>query len=161
VEERELSQQTELTEQQRIMDRARAIVESSEFCREVGIELELCEKDHAIGRIRLSRKHSNPLGDVHGGVLFALADTICGVAAASRGNGGPTVSGYMDYLRPVHCEVLYCSAHVVKHGHNLIRSECVLTDEHGKELVKGYFVFLATTQYRDFSSSGRPDTVHK
>ena len=153
MEERMEKQETERTEQERIMDRARGIVEASEFCKEVGIELVLCEKDHAVGRIRLGKKHSNPLGDVHGGVLFALADTICGVAAASRGNGGPTVNGYMDYLRPVHCEVLYCSAHVVKHGRNLIRSECVLTDEHGKELVKGYFVFLATTQYRDFHSS--------
>ena len=139
-----------------IMSRGRAIVESSVFCRELGIELVSCTRDHAVGRIRLNEHHGNPLGDVHGGVLYTLADTICGIAACSRGCGGPTVSGFMDYLRPVQCRELYCKAHVVKHGSNLVRSECVLTDENGKELAIGYSVFLATDLYRDFRS---PETA--
>jgi len=145
--------------QEEIVDRAQAIIQSSAFCRELGIELVSCEQDHAVGRIILNERHGNPLGDVHGGVLFALADTICGIAACSRGSGGPTVSGFMDFLRPVQCKELICKASVVKHGSSLIRAECVMTDENGKELARGYSVFLATSLYRDFRTSNL--SVHK
>ena len=45
-------------------------------------------------------RHLNPLGTVHGGCLYTLADTVAGFAAASCGFEGPTLSGNMYFLRP-------------------------------------------------------------
>ena len=62
-------------------------------------------------------RHLNPLGTVHGGCLYTLADTVAGFAAASCGFEGPTLSGNMYFLRPtMGVKKLTCESRVVKNG---------------------------------------------
>lgn len=50
--------------------------------------------------IKIEPWHLNGLGVVHGGVLFTLADTTCGTAAAASGEYRvTTVNGTINYLR--------------------------------------------------------------
>ena len=79
-------------------EKARMLAEEIGFSKDSGIELLELEEGYCKGRIVIRKRHLNPLNTVHGGVFFTLADTICGIAAASTGHGGPTVQGDMDYM---------------------------------------------------------------
>ena len=78
---------------------AKYLCEEVGFSKDVGMEILEVDSGYCKGRVLLEKRHMNPINTVHGGVFFALADTICGIAAASTGHGGPTVQGDMDYLR--------------------------------------------------------------
>lgn len=52
----------------------------------------------AEGEITLDVHHGNPIGSIHGGALFALADSVGGAAAISRKRTVTTVSATMNYL---------------------------------------------------------------
>lgn len=54
---------------------------------------------YAVGEMNIEPYHLNPLGVVHGGCLFTIADTISGVSALGRGGRVTTVSGNISYLR--------------------------------------------------------------
>lgn len=43
-------------------------------------------------------EHMNPIGTVHGGCLFALADATCGIAASSTGGICTTVNSNIQFL---------------------------------------------------------------
>lgn len=42
----------------------------------------------------------NPLGNAHGGAIYALCDVAAGTAAASYGRAGVTLDASIHYLRP-------------------------------------------------------------
>lgn len=83
------------------MKAAKYIGEEIGFSKDIGLEVQELAEGYCKGRILLQKRHLNPLNTVHGGVFYTLADTICGIAAASAGYGGPTVQGDMDYMRAV------------------------------------------------------------
>ena len=71
------------------------------FNREVGIEITHAVDGHAEGRIELEDRHSSsPLTQVvHGGVTYALADTVGGAALVSQVDRPvPTIDMRIDYL---------------------------------------------------------------
>ena len=76
------------------------IKRSDKFIELIGIKI--IELNEAIARqnLKWTYRHLNPLGTVHGGCLYTLADTVAGFAAASCGFEGPTLSGNMYFLRP-------------------------------------------------------------
>lgn len=54
---------------------------------------------YAVGEMDIQPTHLNPLGVVHGGCMFSIADTVSGVSALGRGGRVTTVSGNISYLR--------------------------------------------------------------
>jgi uncharacterized protein (TIGR00369 family) len=125
---------------------AKFLCEEAGFSKEVGMEVLELADGYCSGRIRLEKKHLNPLNTVHGGVFFALADTICGIAAASTGYGGPTVQGDMDYMRAVRGREISCAARVVKTGKTLTRVDGIITDDTGREVARteGFLVGISS-----------------
>jgi uncharacterized protein (TIGR00369 family) len=76
----------------------------------------------AVGRITLQKKHtSNPeSGIAHGGVPYALADTVAGAAVSTLNDGvTPTIDMRIDYLQPSVGEYLEAEAEVVRNGRNV------------------------------------------
>lgn len=49
-------------------------------------------------RLEIRPEHMNPIGTVHGGCLFTLADAACGIAASSTGGICTTVTSNIQFL---------------------------------------------------------------
>lgn len=85
----------------------------------------------------------NPIGSVHGGVLFSLADSAGGAAARSLGVKATTANCSFSYLRPaLSVRELRAEAEVVKKGKNLIVVEVKVFDEKGTLLDIGTFTYM-------------------
>lgn len=81
------------------------------------------------------RRHHNPMGTVHGGILCTLADSAMGMAFASTLGEGETFTTLeikVNYLRPVFEEKLIASAKVVHRGRTVGLVECDVTTVDGK-----------------------------
>lgn len=81
------------------------------------------------------RRHHNPMGTVHGGILCTLADSAMGMAFASTLGEGETFTTLeikVNYLRPVFEGKLFASAKVVHRGRTVGLVECDVTTEDGK-----------------------------
>ena len=81
------------------------------------------------------RRHHNPMGTVHGGILCTLADSAMGMAFAStlgEGESFTTLEVKINFLRPVFEEKLFAEAKVVHRGRTMGLVECDVTTEDGK-----------------------------
>ena len=147
-----LQAEEEITEQDR--ERARFLGEEVGFSKDVNLKIVDVGKGRCVGKVTIEKRHLNPLNTVHGGVFFTQADTICGLAAASSGYGGPTVQGDMDYLRPVRGKEIRCTANVVKTGRTLTWVEGVITDDTETEVARTKFIYyrLKETEHFGFRS---------
>ena len=69
------------------------------------------------GEMPLRPEILNPLGTVHGGCTFALADTIGGSATLTHGKSVVTVDSNIHYLAPAcNTEKLIAEAKEIKYG---------------------------------------------
>jgi uncharacterized protein (TIGR00369 family) len=104
---------------------------SMPFAELLGIEVTTVEDGVAEGRLPLTDEHaSNPSRSVaHGGVAFALADTVAGAAVVSLiGAPAPTVDMRIDYLKPA-TEDLTAHAEVVRRGNTSAVVEVTVRQE--------------------------------
>ncbi|MCX2819578.1 PaaI family thioesterase [Haladaptatus sp. F3-133] len=91
---------------------------SMPFAELLGIEVTRAEDGMAEARLQMTRKlSSNTARNVgHGGVAFALADTVAGAAVVSlTGEPAPTVDMRIDYLKPA-TDDMTARAEVVRRG---------------------------------------------
>ena len=61
------------------------------FIELIGIKIIEADEGYCKAELKVDDRHLNPLGTVHGGCLYTLADTVAGFAAASCGFEGPTL----------------------------------------------------------------------
>ena len=137
------------------MKAAKYIGEEIGFSKDIGMEILEVEEGYCKGRIVLEKRHLNPLNTVHGGVFFTLADTICGIAAASAGYGGPTVQGDMDYMRAVRGKEISCTARVVKTGKTLTWVDGIIADDTGREVARTKFIYYRLKEAKHFGFVSR------
>lgn len=111
--------------------------EQMPFNRAVGIEITHADDGHAEGRIDLEDRHSSsPRTRVaHGGVTYALADTVGGAAVISAVEDiTPTIDMRIDYLAPATGGTLRAEATVLKNGDNVATVEVAVTDDDGRDI---------------------------
>jgi uncharacterized protein (TIGR00369 family) len=86
-----------------------------------------CTPDHSV---------YNPIGVVHGGLVCALLDSVCGCAVQTtlpQGQGYTSVEIKVSYLRPVRAgDVLTAVGTVVKPGRRVAFSEGEVRDGEGR-----------------------------
>lgn len=117
------------------------------FQQHLGMVLTHTETGHVQGRMELKPWMKNPIGSVHGGVLFSFADTSSGASVVTYGHSVTTVDGSIDYLAPaLTSTTLFSDARVVKHGRTLSVVECSITDETGKLLARTHMTFYNLTE---------------
>ncbi len=122
-------------------------LKKSEFITYMGIELLSLDEEHARGRMPFVEKYKNPYGSMHGGSLYAIADTIAGTLANMGGMAVTTVDGSLHFLAPaMDTEYIYCDAKLRKGGAHLITVDVDITDDKGKLLDCGCFTFYKTAQ---------------
>ena len=114
----------------------------------LGIRILEYREGYAKAEMPVKPDFLNPLGTVHGGCLYSLADSVGGCACASYGKIAPTVSGDLHFLRPaVGYDRLVASAHVIKHGRALAVYEVEITDPTGQFIIaRGTFTYFTARE---------------
>lgn len=65
-----------------------------------GIIIDKFDKEEVIAHIEVSDKSLNPWKTIHGGLLFALADTSVGMLCYANGSESVTIDADINYLKP-------------------------------------------------------------
>lgn len=95
----------------------------------IGMESDGERADVYRTRLEINPTHFNPNGVVHGGVLYALADTCMGGAlfySLDDGRSCATVEIKISYFKPVREGIVLCSARIIHLGNRLATLESEL-----------------------------------
>ena len=115
--------------------------------------MKLLEVEPGRARLSLSWRPDlcQPAGILHGGVLASLVDTAIAHAILlmlpdtdSPTTGGRIVSVdlRLKYLRPVSEGEVFCDAHVVRPGRQIIHAAATVTNAAGKEVALGDSIYM-------------------
>jgi len=113
-----------------------------QFSYENGILLTDVGPGYAKGELTVGPDSINPHGNVHGGALATLADTVSGCCACSKGGSCVTANCSMEFLRPATGSKLYCEATPKKMGRSLSVIQLVITNEKGAVVATGTYTFF-------------------
>jgi uncharacterized protein (TIGR00369 family) len=98
----------------------------------IGFTLAEVEPGRAVVTLDADRRHANPMGTVHGGVLCDIADAAMGIAYAATLDEGETFTTLelkINFLKPVRTGQLVATGRVVKGGHTVGLVECDVLDD--------------------------------
>ena len=105
----------------------------SAFAQRMGIVVEDIQEGYARAVKTITEEDTNPLGRAHGAVLFAVADTACGSAAASYGKKSVTLNATYHFLRGGAVgDHIIAEAREVKHGSTISVYDAQLKDQEGR-----------------------------
>jgi uncharacterized protein (TIGR00369 family) len=106
----------------------------------VGFSLDLVEPGRAVVSFEADEKrHANPMGTLHGGLLCDITDAAMGMAFAGmldEGESFTTLELKINFLRAVRNGKLVATAHVVHGGRTVGFVECDVVDESGKLIAR-------------------------
>lgn len=112
------------------------------FAREIGIVVKEITDGYAKVDMKIDESHINPLGTVHGGAIFSLADTAGGAAATSKGNYVTTVSGDINYLNPaIGVKCLTAKTRELKAGKKILVYDVTILDETEKVIAEARMTY--------------------
>ena len=115
---------------------------NNKFASYLGIWTTEIRKGFAAGEMTVQDYFENAVSSVHGGCIFALADTIGGAAAASYGYRMTTVSGDFHYLSPaMEVKQLRAVAKEIKCGKRMFVCDVEIVSEQEKLSAKGTFSY--------------------
>jgi uncharacterized protein (TIGR00369 family) len=117
---------------------------SRPFLEHLGIQITKAEDGIAEGWIELEEYHSWSPDNmvVHGGVTYALADTVGGAAVISATESvTPTIDMRIDYMNPATGKELHASAEVLRVGGSVSIVDITVTDGEDKGIAECRGVF--------------------
>ena len=121
-----------------------------------GYELESLGEGKAVMSLRVTDRHRQIHGVVHGGVLASLADTAGAMAAYAilpHGTRLATVEMTINYLEAVNGGQILAEARVLRLGRTLAVSECEIKDAQGKLAAKSLLTFAILSAAKKQRSS--------
>ncbi len=98
----------------------------------IGFTLTEVEPGRAVIEFQADRRHANPMGTLHGGVLCDIADAAMGIAYAATLDEDETFTTLelkINFLKPVRTGPLVATGHVVKGGRAIGLVECDVVDD--------------------------------
>lgn len=114
------------------------------FARLLGIELTEISDGYAKAEMTATKELINPIGSLHGGCLYTIADVAGGAAASSYGIHVTTIDGNFHYLRAgINTKKLYATATEIKKGKKISVYSISVTDQDDVELAVGIFSFMS------------------
>ena len=113
-----------------------------QFSYENGILLTDVEPGYARGELTVGPNSINPHGNVHGGALATLADTVGGCCACSKGGSCVTANCTLEFLRPATGPRIVCEATPKKMGRILSVIQVVLTNDQNVVVATGTYTFF-------------------
>jgi uncharacterized protein (TIGR00369 family) len=109
----------------------RELFNAMPFARHLGIEVTAVGDGTARGHLELGDEHASAPGRTvaHGGVPYALADTVGGAAVMSRARRPtPTVDMRIDYLAPADGNRIEAAGELVRYGDSVAVAEVEVVD---------------------------------
>ena len=103
-----------------------------QFSRLIGLEMEAMDDGHSRGSLAVTEQLQNPFGVLHGGVLYAMADTGMGAALYPGLEGDErcaTIEIKISYMQAVTEGTIVCETDVVKRGRRVAYLESDLTND--------------------------------
>lgn len=117
---------------------------NNNFARLLGIELTEISDGYAKAEMTATKELINPIGSLHGGCLYTIADVAGGAAASSYGIHVTTIDGNFHYLRAgLNTKKLYATATEIKKGKKISVYSISVTDQDDVELAVGIFSFMS------------------
>ena len=114
------------------------------FGRLLGIHTAEVREGHCRMEMDILPDHKNPIGSVHGGVLYTIADCAAGGASWSYGERMTTLSSDFHFLRPgIGVSSITAAGEVIKHGRQVTVVNVKVRDQDGKELCEGLFTYMS------------------
>lgn len=92
-------------------------------------KLESCSNSEVILSVDLNSNLLNPYGIPHGGLIYSLADTACGINAHNVVPKAVTLNGDIDYLNVCKGSKIFAKSKILKSGKSIIFLECNIYDE--------------------------------
>lgn len=118
------------------------ILNRNPFARYLGMKLLEVRLGFVRGSVPMKEEHCNVYGGMHGGCVFALADTIAGIAAATYGHMVTTLDSSFNYLEAIRdTKEVICEARVVRHGGRISVLSVEIFDDKGKLVCNGGFTY--------------------
>lgn len=113
-----------------------------QFSHESGVTLTKVEPGYAEGVLEVGPNSINPYGNVHGGALATLTDTVSGCCACSKGGSCVTANCTMEFLRPATGPTITCVATPKKLGRTLSVIQSELRNAKGELVATGTYTFF-------------------
>src|SRR5262249_4304842 len=98
----------------------------------MGFEAKEIADRRALVTLPAERRHANPMGTLHGGILCDIADAAMGMAFASTlapGESFTTIELKINFFRPVWEARLRAEGKAVRRGSTIGYIECDITEE--------------------------------
>jgi uncharacterized protein (TIGR00369 family) len=121
----------------------------------IGFTAKHVELGKAVMELEASRRHANPMGTLHGGVICDVADAAMGVALATTledDESFTTLDLNAKYFKPIWNARITATAVVVRRTRTLGLIECEVADESGSMIAK---VFSTCMVLRGDKAKGR------
>ena len=121
--------------------------EQNSFGNLVGVRIEEIREGYARSVLDVRADLSNPIGSLHGGALFTIADITGGSAAVSHGEQVTTVDADIRYLRPgINVKKLTAESREIKKGKNLLVYQVEVRDENETLLAAATLSYMSLHQ---------------
>jgi uncharacterized protein (TIGR00369 family) len=134
---------------------ARGEGEGPPIARLIGFELKAIELGLSVMELDADKRHANPMGTLHGGVICDVADAAMGTAFATTLEDDETFTTLdltAKYFKPVWDAKIRATARVTKRTRSLGLIECDVEDEKGSLVAK---VFSTCMVLRGEDARGR------
>ena len=117
---------------------------NNNFAKLLGIELTELSDGYAKATMKVTKDFLNPIGSLHGGCLYTIADIVGGAAASSYGIHVTTIDGNFHYLRAgINTKELSATATEIKKGKKISVYSISVKDQDSVELAVGIFSFMS------------------
>lgn len=120
------------------------------FCDLIGLEFTELEPGFCRTELTVKESHLNPYGTLHGGVVYALADTAMGGALStllSERERCSTIEIKINYLRPVQGGRLVCETRVLQKTKNIAFLESEVKDGENALVATASGTFMIRAPY--------------
>ena len=124
--------------------RAEALQKGNAFALHNHMELEHADAETVVIRMEIREESKNPLGIVHGGAMYTMADSAAGFAANLGEGRFVTQTGGLHYLANCREGVLRATARVTHRGRKSCLIKVDITDGSGRLMASGDFSFFRT-----------------
>ena len=116
------------------LEKAKEFFAADSFARENRVELVAVSSGRATVSMKISDRHRNSHGTVHGGALFTLADTAFALASNSHGIPAAAINAHISYLTAAREGILTAEAEEFTRNPKLASYTVVITDDEEKRI---------------------------
>lgn len=108
------------------------------------IRLTDMDSDWAAGELAMCQDTLNPIGTMHGGAYYTLADCVASAAARSNRMNYVTLNSSFEYIRSAREGTVQAAAKVRHRGQTTCLLAVEVTDGEGRLLAEGRFTMFCT-----------------